>query len=399
MRHRAERFEQGGVEVLIDGDAAGAVREGEYAIVRRRLAVNRDGVERVARRFGQRPLQHHRIDRRIRRRVFQHRRHARLDHSRAFRHPADAESSKLGRDFDRVFLRKRIGRHDRPRGRGTAVRRQRRHRLRNAAADSSILRLTPITPVDATSTWSSRQPIAVAGELRHLLRIDHALRTSAGVGAAAIGHDRARAAVARSQVILAEIQRRRLGEIYGEHTRRARRRIADDQGEVGLAARLDAAMQAAGPESGWRGHAAINRPEVDIGRRRPFSGRSSEFDERSTFEISSTTAYDRNCGTAGTDAVVRDFFGHPGVRHDREAAAHEERRIVRECAQPGVAVARARAARSSTIRRPSPRRRTSRLTTSERTSATACDSGASSAHPTMRSAGEEVSTATTNRGA
>ena len=39
------------------------------------------------------------------------------------------------------------------------------------------------------------------------------------------------------------------------------------------------------------------------------------------------------------DAVVRDLFGHPGVRHDREAAADEERRVVRERAQPRVAVA------------------------------------------------------------
>ena len=49
MRHRAERFEQGGVEVLVDRDAAGAVGQREDAIVRRRLAVDGDGVERVAR--------------------------------------------------------------------------------------------------------------------------------------------------------------------------------------------------------------------------------------------------------------------------------------------------------------------------------------------------------------
>ena len=59
---------------------------------------------------------------------------------------------------------------------------------------------------------------------------------------------------------------------------------------------------------------------------------------------------------------------------------------------------RARAARSSTIRDAEASRRASRLTTSERTSATAGDSGASSAQPTTRSP-DVVSTATTKRGA
>ena len=38
-----------GVEVLVDRDAAGAVGQREHAVVRRRLAVDGDGVERVAR--------------------------------------------------------------------------------------------------------------------------------------------------------------------------------------------------------------------------------------------------------------------------------------------------------------------------------------------------------------
>ena len=153
VRHRAERLEQRRIEVLVDGDAAGAVGQREHAVVGRRLAVDGDGVEGVARRFGQRPLQHHRIDRRIGRQVAEHRRHARLDHARALGHAADAERSGLGRDFDRVFLRKRIGRHDRARRGGAAVSGERRRPPSGCRrGSSSILRLTPMTPVDATST-------------------------------------------------------------------------------------------------------------------------------------------------------------------------------------------------------------------------------------------------------
>ena len=140
----------------------------------------------------------------------------------------------------------------------------------------SILRLTPITPVEATSTWSSGQPTVAAVSLRHFVRIGHALRARARVGAAAVGDDRFRAAAARREVVLAEIDRRRLREIDREHAGGGRRSVADDQRQIRLAAGLDSAVEPAGAKTGRRGHAALDRAKVQtMVRTRSCDGSSS----------------------------------------------------------------------------------------------------------------------------
>ena len=72
------------------------------------------------------------------------------------------------------------------------------------------------------------------GQRRHLARVGHALRAGAGVGAAAVGDDGARASAGGGEVVLADEQRRRLGEVEREHAgglgRRRRSRRATRSG-------------------------------------------------------------------------------------------------------------------------------------------------------------------------
>ena len=124
---------------------------------------------------------------------------------------------------------------------------------------ASILRLTPMTPVDATRTCSSLQPTAAAVSCA----ISRASASPCGpVQALAqpllVTMACARA-VARGEVILAERQRRRLREVDREDAGGGRRRVADDQREIRLAAGLDAAVQPAGAKAGRRGDAALDR--------------------------------------------------------------------------------------------------------------------------------------------
>ncbi len=79
-----------------------------------------------------------RFDHRVRRHESQHRRHHRLDHAGALGDAADAERrAATGRDdgFDRCFLRKRIGRHDRDRRCRPARRRERGRGVSDPATD------------------------------------------------------------------------------------------------------------------------------------------------------------------------------------------------------------------------------------------------------------------------
>ena len=262
---------------------------------------------------------------------------------------------------------------------------------------ASILRLTPITPVDATSTCSSLQPTALGGELRHLLRVGHALRAGAGVGAAAVGHDRLRAAAARRQVILAEIDRRGLGEVHREHAGGGRRRVADDQREVRLAAGLDAAVQPAGAEAGRRGDAALDRPHVRHGRGGAHvrsDVRRRRFDDacRTSDRARSTIAYWPQLRNSGHELQSCAIFSGTQV-----CGTIEKPRRTKNAGSCANAHRRGEAVTARPRRqrpRPSARRGHGAAlrgsTTSERTSATVCDSGASSAQPTMRSPAAEV---------
>ena len=91
---------------------------------------------------------------------------------------------------DRVFLGKRIRRHDGAR----RLARPCRARARRAAAripddTFSMSRPTPITPVDATSTCSGAQPSAAAVSLVMRSACGHSRVARARVGAAAVDDD------------------------------------------------------------------------------------------------------------------------------------------------------------------------------------------------------------------
>ena len=109
-----------------------------------------------------------------------------------------------GVHLDRRFLREGIGRHDRARGRRAAVGRQRCGRGRDAAPHVLHRSLTPMTPVDATSTCDG---VAADSALRGQRRPSpaRARMPSGPVHALAqplLIDDRARAAAGRAQVAL-----------------------------------------------------------------------------------------------------------------------------------------------------------------------------------------------------
>ena len=170
-------------------------------------------------------------------------------------------------DLDGVRLGKRIGRHDRVarhrRGRRATARRTPRERRARMA---SIFRLTPITPVDATSACAGAHPTRLAASTA----ISRASAMPCGpVQALAqpllVTMTCADAAAPR-QVLLRDEHRRRLGLIGGEDAAAAHGPIGGDQREVGLAAGLDAARDPRGAKASGSGDAAVDR--VDRARLR-----------------------------------------------------------------------------------------------------------------------------------
>ena len=247
------------------------------------------------------------------------------------------------------------------------------------ARSVSILRLTPITPVEATSTCSTSQPTRGRRQLRHLPRVGHALRAGAGVGAAAVGDDGARAsrrwrrgdpAQTSTGAAFARFEREHAGRACAG----ASLTMSD---EVGLAAGLDAAVQAAGAEAGRRGDAARDRRAiVSHGERSPSprAVRAELRDARRVRAIAGPGRWrtGRSCGTAGTNGSrARSSRAPRCAARSRTRAARRTPGRARTRTGASKPSRRARRPSSSTMRWPRPSWRASRLTTSERTSATA----------------------------
>ena len=135
MADAAQRGGECAVAGVVHGDAARAVGEDDHAVVRRALAVDRNGIERVIDGLAQRATEQRLRHRRIRRHEREHGRHRRLDHPRAFGHSADCELAAGDRGARRRFLRKRIRRHDRARRGAALVRAERSKRCGQAAAN------------------------------------------------------------------------------------------------------------------------------------------------------------------------------------------------------------------------------------------------------------------------
>ena len=134
---------------------------------------------------------------------------------------------------------------------------------------------------------------------RHLARIVQALRTRAGIGAAAVGDDGAGRPARGGQVGLRHQHRRRLRQVQREQGGRGRRCVAGQEREVGLAAGLDAAVQAGRPEAARRGDAAGHDPETrghrGVTRAPAAAGRG----------VTGRRRAGRSCGTAGSPGSRR----------------------------------------------------------------------------------------------
>ena len=165
----------------------------EDAVVRRAFAVDGDRVERVACRFGERAVQQRRRHLRIGRQEAQHRGHVRLDHARALGHAADSERAASVWTVTAYSF-----------GNGSVVMMARAASLplsrasarRPIAMPASTLSIGELDADDAgrgDQHLLGPQPRAAATSRRHLARVGHALRARAGVGAAAVDDDRARA--------------------------------------------------------------------------------------------------------------------------------------------------------------------------------------------------------------
>jgi len=113
------------IEIFLrNRDAAGAVRKREDAIVGRTFAIDGDCVEGLVHDSRQRAPQQRRLHGRVGRQHGEHGCHEWLDHAGALRDAADPERSVRDRDLHSGFLRKRIGRHDRASGIGSAAARK-----------------------------------------------------------------------------------------------------------------------------------------------------------------------------------------------------------------------------------------------------------------------------------
>ena len=189
-----QRFEQRRIRLLVDRHAAGAGGHREQRVVGRALAIDGDGVERVARRFAAAPAAAAPAGRR-----------RRSSGSRASspcsarscpspwpcRRPMNVPAAGLHRDG--VLLRKRVGRHDGARRVAALAARQRGHGRLNAGDHLVHLQ------VDADHAGRgdqhllrrcSRAPAATSAAMRSASAMPCV--AGAGVGAAAVHDDRAR---------------------------------------------------------------------------------------------------------------------------------------------------------------------------------------------------------------
>ena len=238
-------------------DTGGAVGENQDAVVRARVAVDRDAVERRLDGSAQRLIERRRRDRGIGRDEGQGGRHVRRHHAGALgdaadRHFAAPEFHRLGLD-----LGPRIGGQDRFRRPLAAVRTQFGGRLvdagqhlghRQGNADDARRRDEDVLGIDL-----ERRP----GTRGHGPCIRQARFTGAGVRVAAVGHDRPRPAARRH---LAAVEDGRglhlVAREHARHGRRLRGRRGDDR-EIQLL-RLQAAVDAGGDEAPRGGHAAAH---------------------------------------------------------------------------------------------------------------------------------------------
>ena len=204
---------------------------------------------------------------------------------------------------------------------------------------ASIFRLTPITPVDATSTWDGAHPIRLAASTA----ISRASAMPCGP-VQALAHPLLVTMACATPPLHVRCSWRDehgggLRLVRGEDRRRADRAIGGERGRDRACpmALMPHAIPAARKPAG-----AVMPPSMGVIATRPSCARSAPR-QRQDHRMLAALSEERT-----VMAVERDFLGHPDVRHDGEALADEVRRVVRE----GASASRSRrGSRSSAARR------------------------------------------------
>ncbi len=237
---------------------------------------------------------------------------------------------------------------------------------------------TPITPVDATSTWSASQPSARGRRVGHLARVAQPGVAGARVGAAAVDDDgpargrRTRARCSRDTTTGAACALLVVNTAAAD-TGASAAISARSSGGRGRPALLDAAR--ARPRRGSRAGAVtppstsgvIMHGHVSAAHAAPRPARRARrtLAQRQHHRVLLAAAEQR-----AAQAVGRDLLRQPQVRHDREALADEEPRVVREGAErvePAAPRAPSQLGRRARWPRPTlPRRRGRRRATAPR---------------------------------
>ena len=224
-------------------DAPDAMQE--HRVVGRLAAVGVDAVEGRERRRAQRLVHGGGVGRGVGDQDDEHRRQRRREHARALRHPPDRPAVAL----ERRGLGVGVGGDDRGGGIVVAVGRERGRRGRDARADPVHREQLADEPRGADGDVDGRQSERVGHLLGRAVRVLEPLVAGARVGPAGVEDDRVDASV-RDDLARPD-HRRRDDPVAGEHRGRVVvGPVVDDEGEVGLAARLEPGGDAGGAEAG-----------------------------------------------------------------------------------------------------------------------------------------------------
>ena len=235
------------------GIAGEAVCQHGDHVVRGRVAVDADHVERVLHVAGERGLQHGGADGAVRREEDEHGRKVRVDHAGALGDAADRAGPAAGGELHGDLLRVRVGGHD-ALSRLIGVVAERGGELRQAGADGREIERLADHARGRDDDVLRRDVQLRRRERAHLLGDGDAVSV-AGVGVAAVADHGLGLAV--SQVRLRHGQGRALDEVRCIDRRGAGRDGAVDEREVALGLiSADAAVDACGGKTLCGAHAA-----------------------------------------------------------------------------------------------------------------------------------------------
>ncbi len=249
------------VQRLIDDNPARTARHRKHGVVGRALSVDGDGVERVAGHRGKCPPKHRRLHLRVTREKSQHRRHQRFNHAGSLGHAADVKRAGRCLDLDCRLLWKRVCRHDREHRVVMGIAAEHRKRLRDAVLYFLQAEINADNAGRCDEHLLGTALHLTSDELHSGARHSHARVSSARVGASAIADDRLGAAARHFEIRARDQHRRSLrfvGRKHGRSRHRAVGRHHHDVERPGMRRRLDAGIDACGPEARRRCNAAFD---------------------------------------------------------------------------------------------------------------------------------------------